>query len=80
MKNRLVNNSIYIAVKDQRNQLLNRMLGIVRIPSLIRNALKNTSKVRKETKPSIAGQNRRLDSKKKGRTKEESTQKILDLH
>ena len=65
LKNKLVNNSICIAVQDQRNQLLNRQLAIVRISSLIRNSLKNTSKVRKATKPSKASQKRRLDSKKK---------------
>ncbi len=65
LKNKLVNNSICIAVQDQRTQLLNRQLAIVRISSLIRNSLINTSKVRKATKPSKASQNRRLDSKKK---------------
>ena len=65
LKNKLVNKSICIAVQDQRNQLLNRQLAIVRISSLIRNSLKNPSKVRKPTKPSKASQNRRLDSKKK---------------
>ena len=65
LKNKLVNKAICIAVQDQRNQLLNRQLAIVRISSLIRNSLKNTSKVRKATKPSKASQKRRLDSKKK---------------
>ena len=65
LKNKLVNNSICLAVQDQRNQLLNRKLAIIRISSIIRNSLKNTSKVRKKTKPSKASQNRRLDSKKK---------------
>ena len=45
LKNKLVNNSICIAVQDQRNQLLNRQLAIVRISSLIRNSLINPSKV-----------------------------------
>ena len=65
LKNKLVNKCICLAVQDQRNQLLNRQLAIVRISSLIRNSLKNQSKVRKATKPSKASQNRRLDSKKK---------------
>ena len=54
LKNKLVNKAICIAVQDQRNQLLNRQLAIVRISSLIRNSLKNTSKVRKATKPSLS--------------------------
>ena len=65
LKTKLVNNCICVAVQDQRNQLLNRQLAIVRISSLIRNSLKNVSKVRKATKPSKASQKRRLDSKKK---------------
>ena len=36
LQNKLVNKSICIAVQDQRNQLLNRQLAIVRISSLIR--------------------------------------------
>ena len=65
LKSKLVNNCICIAVQDQRNQLINRKLAIIRIESLIRNSLKNPSKIRKATKPSIASQKRRLDSKKK---------------
>ena len=65
LKNKLFNKAICIAVQDQRNQLLNRQLAIVRISSMIRNSLKNPSKVRKATKPSKAAQKRRLDSKKK---------------
>ena len=65
LKTILVNNCICIAVQEERNQLLNRQIAIARISSLIRNSLKNITKVRKATKPSKASQNRRLDSKKK---------------
>ena len=65
LKNKLVNNCICLAVQEERNQLLNRQIAIIRISSVIRNSLKNSSKVRKATKPSKASQNRRLDSKKK---------------
>ena len=65
LKNNLVNNCICLAVQEERNQLLNRQIAIARISSLIRNSLKNFTKVRKATKPSKASQNRRLDSKKK---------------
>lgn len=65
MKTKLVNNCICLAVQEERNQLLNRQIAIIRISSVIRNSLKNSSKVRKATKPSKASQNRRLDSKKK---------------
>ena len=56
---------ICLAVQEERNQLLNRQIAIKRISSEIRNSLKNSSKIRKATKPSKASQNRRLDSKKK---------------
>ena len=65
LENKLVDNSICIAVQDQRNQSLNRQLAIVRISSLIRDSLKSPPKVRKATKPSKASQNKRVDSKKK---------------
>ena len=65
LKTKLVNNSICLAVQEERNQLLNRQIAIKRISSEIRNSLKNSSKIRKATKPSKASQNKRLDSKKK---------------
>ena len=65
LKTKLVNNCICLAVQEERNQLLNRQIAIKKISSVIRNSLKNSSKIRKATKPSKASQNRRLDSKKK---------------
>ena len=65
LKTKLVNDCICLAVQEERNQLLNRQIAIKRISSVIRNSLKNSSKIRKATKPSKASQNRRLDSKKK---------------
>ena len=65
LKIKLVNNCIRVVVQDQRSQLLNRQLAIVRISLLIRDSLKNSSKVRKTTKPSKASQRQRLDSKKR---------------
>ena len=57
LKTKLVNNCICLAVQEERNQLLNRQIAIIRISSVIRNSLKNSSKVRKATKPSKASQN-----------------------
>tara|TARA_B100000579_G_C22778630_1_gene828009 strand:+ start:1078 stop:1494 length:417 start_codon:yes stop_codon:yes gene_type:complete len=65
LKTKLINNCICLVVQDERKQLLNRRLAIIRISSLIRNSLNNLSKVRKATKPSKSSQKRRLDSKKK---------------
>ena len=57
LKTKLVKNCICLAVQEERNQLLNRQIAIIRISSVIRNSLKNSSKVRKATKPSKASQN-----------------------
>ena len=65
LKTKLLNNCICLTVQEQRNQLLNRQLAIVKISSLIRNSLNNSSKVRKATKPSKSSQKRRLNNKKK---------------
>ncbi len=65
LRTKLVNNCICLAVQEERNQLLNRQIAIKKISSVIRNSLKNSSKIRKATKPSKASQNKRLDSKKK---------------
>ena len=79
LQNKLVNNCLCIAVQDTRNQLLNRRLAIIKISSLIRDSLKNTSKVRKATNPSKSSQKRRLDSKKKrGEIKKNRQKKILN--
>ena len=78
LKTKIVNNCICLAVQDERNQLLNRQLAIARISSLIRNSLKNLSKVRRATKPSKASQKRRLDSKKKRGELKKNRQRILN--
>ena len=65
LQTKLVNKCLCVAVQEQRNQLLNRQLALIRIGSLIRNSLKNSFKERKATKPSKASQKKRLDSKKK---------------
>lgn len=76
LQTQLVNNCICLTVQDQRTQLLNRRIAIIRINSLIRNSLNNPSKVRKLTKPSKGSINRRLDSKKK-RGKLKKNRKII---
>jgi len=39
LKNKLVNNSLRLAVQDHRNQLLNRQLALMKFSSIIKNAL-----------------------------------------
>ena len=64
LQTKLFNNCISLAVQDQRNQFLNRQIAIVRIGSIIRNALQNSSKVRRATKPSKASQKKELSLRK----------------
>jgi len=39
LKNKLVNNSLRLAVQEHRNQLLNRQLALMKFSSIIKNAL-----------------------------------------
>jgi len=65
LKNKLVNNSLRLAVQEHRNQLLNRQLALMRFSSIIKNALNKTFKLRKSTKPTKASQKKRVEVKKK---------------
>ncbi len=47
LKNKLVNNSLRLAVQEHRNQLLNRQLALMKFSSIIKNALKKPFKLRK---------------------------------
>ena len=65
LKNKLVNNSLRLAVQEHRNQLLNRQLALMKFSSIIKNALNKPFKLRKYTKPTKASQNKRVEVKKK---------------
>ena len=65
LKNKLVNNSFCLAVQEQRNQLFNRRLALIKFSSIIRDALNKPSKLRKSTKPTKASQQKRIVFKKK---------------
>jgi len=45
LKNKLVNNSLRLAVQEHRNQLLNRQLALIKLSSMIKNALNKTFKL-----------------------------------
>ena len=49
LKNKLVNNSLRLAVQEHRNQLLNRQLALMKFSSIIKNALNKPFKLRKYT-------------------------------
>ena len=65
LKNKLVNNSLRLAVQEHRNQLLNRQLALMKFSSIIKNALNKSFKLRKSTQPTKASQKKRVAAKKK---------------
>ena len=65
LKNKLVNNSLRLAVQEHRNQLLNRQLALMKLSSIIKDGLNKPFKFRKSTKPSRASQKKRVEFKKK---------------
>ena len=80
LKNKLVNNSLSLAVQEQRNQLLNRQLALIKLSSIIRDALNKPSKSRKSTKPTKASQQKRVKFKKKRGELKKSRQKEKTYH
>ena len=75
LKNKLVNNSLRLAVQEHRNQLLNRQLALIKLSAIIKNALNKPFKLRKSTKPTKASQNKRVEVKKKRGELKKSRQK-----
>jgi len=54
LKNKLVNNSLRLAVQEHRNQLLNRQLALIKFSSIKNNDLNKPFKLRKYTQPTKA--------------------------
>ena len=75
LKNKLVNNSLRLAVQEHRNQLLNRQLALMKFSSIIKNALNKPFKLRKTTQPTKASQKKRVEVKKKRGELKKSRQK-----
>ncbi len=75
LKNKLVNNSLRLAVQEHRNQLLNRQLALMKFSSIIKNALNKPFKLRKSTQPTKASQKKRVEFKKKRGELKKSRQK-----
>ena len=76
LKNKLVNNSLCLAVQEHRNQLLNRQLALIKFISIIRDALNKSSKLRKSTKPTKASKRKRIEFKKKRGELKKSRRKV----
>ena len=64
LKNKLVKNSLCLAVQEHRNQLLNRQQALMRLSSIIKDGLNKPLKFRKSTKPTKASQMKRVEFKK----------------
>ena len=75
LKNKLVNNSLRLAVQEHRNQLLNRQLALMKFSSILKNALNKPFKLRKSTKPTKASKKKRVEVKKKRGELKKSRQK-----
>ena len=75
LKNKLVNNSLRLAVQEHRNQLLNRQLALIKLSLIIKNALNKPFKLRKSTQPTKASQKKRVEVKKKRGELKKSRQK-----
>jgi len=77
LKNKLVNNSLRLAVQEHRNQLLNRQLALMKFSSILKNALNKPCKLRKSTQPTKASQKKRVEVKKKRGELKKSRQKEI---
>ena len=77
LKNKLVKNSLCLAVQEHRNQLLNRQLALMKLSLIIKDGLSKPIKFRKSTKPSKASQKKRVDFKKKRGELKKSRQKEI---
>ena len=75
LKNKLVNNSLRLAVQEHRNQLLNRQLALMKFSSILKNALNKPFKLRKSTQPTKSSQKKRIEVKKKRGELKKSRQK-----
>ena len=75
LKNKLVKNSLCLAVQEHRNQLLNRQLALMKFSSIIKDGLNKPFKFRKSTKPTKASQKKRVECKKKRGELKKSRQK-----
>ena len=75
LKNKLVNNSLRLAVQEHRNQLLNRQLALMKFSAILKDALNKPFKLRKSTQPTQASQKKRVEIKKKRGELKKSRQK-----
>ena len=77
LKNKLVKNILCLVVQENRNQLLNRKLALIKFSSIIKDGLNKPNKFRKSTKPTKASQKKRVEFKKKRGELKKSRQKEI---
>ena len=65
LKNKLVKNILCLTVQEHRNQLQNRQLALMKLSSIMKDALNKPFKLRKTTKPTKASKEKRIEFKKK---------------
>ena len=75
LKNKLVKNILCLAVQENRNQLLNRQLALMKLSSIIKDSLNKPFKIRKFTKPTKVSQKKRVEFKRKHGELKKSRQK-----
>ena len=76
LKNKLVKNILCLAVQENRNQLQNRQLALMKLSSIIKDGLNKQFKFRKSTKPTKASQMKRVEFKKERGEMKKSRQKV----
>ena len=64
LNNKLVNDSIFITVRSERQQHKNRELAVEKMILTIKKCLKIQNKIRRSTKPTITSIKKRIASKK----------------
>jgi len=75
LKNKLVKNTLRLAVQEHRSQLLNKQLALMKLSAILKNALNKPFKLRKSTQPTKASQKKRVEVKKKRGELKKSRQK-----
>ena len=75
---KITNGCICIAVQDKRTQYQNRQLSLIRLASTLRELLKPPQKKRRETRPTLISQRKRVESKKKRGELKKSRQSKID--
>ena len=64
-RKRIVDGCLRLSVTEERSQQQNRQIALKRLGDLIREGVKSSSPIIKETPPTHSSQRKRLDSKKK---------------